>query len=371
MQFLILRKPRLFFLCLVLICSFPIATRSQVKLQPVLKQNNDAQNINSIKQYLKEQATQGKFSGSVLVAKDGEPLLVESAGLANKRFKVPNNKDTRFNLGSLNKSFTAVAILQLVEAGKIETDDPIGKYLDFFPKNVADKVTVRHLLTMSSGWGDYWGNEYYSHHKDELRSVNQYLEFIKDIPLDFEPGSRTQHSNIGYEVAGAIIEKVSGMDYFDYIRKNIYQRAAMSNSDSYDRDSPVENLATGYTNYHVKDTIRSGWLWENTYILSPRGTPAGGGYSTVEDMLKYDIALRNGKLIGEACFDFMSNGYKGKIGDPFLPQKVLRGAGGASGVSAFLGRDRKDGYTIIVLTNVDNPVAIDIGNEIIKMLGLE
>ncbi|MFH0762200.1 MAG: serine hydrolase domain-containing protein [Bacteroidota bacterium] len=327
--------------------------------------------IQQVKDYLAKQTQEGRFSGTILVARDGKPLLFESAGLANKRFNAPNKLDTKFNLGSLNKSFTAVAILQLVAAGKIGIDDPIGKYLDMFPKAVADKVTVRQLLNMSNGWGDYWQNAYYLAHINEMRSVSDHIEFIKDMPLDFEPGSKTQHSNTGFEVAGAIIEKVTGMDYFDYIREKIYKPAGMTNTDTYNRDAPVENMATGYTNMHPLDNNQTGWQWENTYILAPRGTPAGGGYSTAEDMLKYDNAIRAATLIGKKYVDFMSNGYRGNIGDPFVPSRVSRGAGGAPGISSFFGRDWKNGYTIIVLFNVDNPVGIEIGDEIIKILKLE
>ncbi len=324
-----------------------------------------------IKAYLEEQARAGKFSGTALVAKDGKPLLLESAGLASKRFRAPNTAGTKFNLGSLNKLFTAVAVLQLVEAGLVGVDDPIGKHLDLFPKDVGEKVKVRHLLDMSSGWGDYWRHPYYLQHKDELRTVADYMAFIKDIPLDFEPGTKTQHSNIGFEVAGALVEKLSGMDYFDYIREKIYRPAGMSDTDTYDRDSAVENLAVGYTNFHPLAGGTEDFRWENTYILSPRGTPAGGGYSTAGDLLKFDQALRSGKLIGPAARDFMLNRFQGNIGDPFVARGVIRSAGGANGVSTFLGRDFRDGTTIIVLTNLDNPAAIDIGNEIVKLLGLQ
>jgi CubicO group peptidase (beta-lactamase class C family) len=327
--------------------------------------------LDRVKAYLADQARLGQFSGAALIAKDGKPLLLESAGMASKRFRAPNRIDTKFNLGSLNKGFTAVAVLQLVETGLVGIDDPIGKYLDVFPKDIAEKVKVRHLLTMGSGWGDYWGHPYYLQHKDELRTVPQYMEFIKGIPLDFEPGTRTQHSNIGFEVAGALIEKVSGMDYFSYIRERIYKPAGMTSTDTYDRDSGIENLAVGYTNAHPLNENATDYRWENTYILSPRGTPAGGGYSTVEDMLMYDTAVRSGKLIGKKYVDFLRNGYQGNIGDPFVPRRVLRGAGGASGVSSFYARDVRNGYAIIILTNVDHPAAIEIGNEVIKIMGLE
>lgn len=327
--------------------------------------------LGQVKAFLAEQARLGRFSGAALIARDGEPLLREAAGMASKRFHAPNRIDTKFNLGSLNKSFTAVAVLQLVEAGKIGIDDPIDKYLNYFPRSVGEKVKIRHLLTMRSGWGDYWGHPYFLQHKDELRSVSQYMEFIKSIPLDFEPGTKAQHSNTGYEVAGALIEAVSGMDYFTYIREKIYQPAGMGDTDTYDRDSPVENLAVGYTNMHPLNENAIDFRWENTYLLSPRGTPAGGGYSTVDDLLKYDAALRGGKLIGKKYVDFMQSGFQGTIGDPFIPQRVSRSAGGANGVSTFLARDLRTGYTIIILTNVDNPIAIEIGNEIIRILGLE
>lgn len=324
-----------------------------------------------IKAYLEGQARAGRFSGTALVAKDGKPLLLETAGLASKRFGAPNKADTKFNLGSLNKSFTAVAVLQLAEAGLVGIDDPIGKYLDLFPKDVGEKVKIRHLLDMSSGWGDYWENPYFLQHKDELRTVADHMAFIKDMPLDFEPGTKSQHSNTGYEVAGAIIEKVSGVDYFDYVREKIYRPAGMTDTDSYDRDGPAGNLAVGYTNMHPLAGNTTDFRWENTYLLSPRGTPAGGGYSTAGDMLKYDAALRGGKLLGKAYVDFLNSRFQGKIGDPFTPRGVQRSAGGANGVSTFLGRDLRTGYTIIVLTNLDNPLAIEIGTKIIRLLGLE
>lgn len=330
-----------------------------------------APDLERIKSFLADQARLGKFSGAALIAKDGKPILRETAGLASKRFRAPNRIDTKFNLGSLNKSFTAVAVLQLVQAGKIGIDDPIGKHLDVFPKDVGEKVKVRHLLTMGSGWGDYWQHPYYLQHKDELRSVSQYMEFIKTMPLDFEPGTKTQHSNTGFEVAGALIEKVSGMDYYAYIRENIYQPAGMADTDTYDRDAPIENMAVGYTNMHPLSGDAADFRWENTYILSPKGTPAGGGYSTVEDLLKYDTAIRAGKILGKAHVDFMQNRFQGSIGDPFVPAGIMRSAGGANGVSTFFARDVKNGYTIIVLTNVDNPAAIEIGDEIVAMMNLQ
>jgi D-alanyl-D-alanine carboxypeptidase len=254
----------------------------------------------------------------------------------------------------------------------LSIDDPIGKYLTQFPKEIAEKVTIRFLLNMRSGWGDYWGNEYYLSHKDQLRSVSDYMDFIKDIPLDFEPGTNFQHSNTGFEVAGAIIEAVTGMDYFDYIKKYIYEPAGMANTDSYNRDGPVKNLAVGYTNMNPNAPEGKEYIWNNTYMLSPRGTPAGGGYSTVEDLLKFDNTLRNYKLLDTTYTNYLISRFQGSPGDPFSPpKKTYRIVGGAPGVNAFLGMDFQSSYSIIVLSNYDFPVAMEVARGIIEMLGLE
>ena len=160
------------------------------------------------------------------------------------------------------------------------------------------------------------------------------------------------------------------MDYFEYVREHIYKPADMINSDSYDRDAPVKNLAVGYTNQNPVDENKTDYHWENTYILSPRGTPAGGGYSTSEDMLKYDQVLRNHILIGEDYVNFMNRHYQGDIGDPYTAGGTPRVAGGAPGMNSFLARDLSHGYTIIVLSNYDIPTAMEVGNEILIMLGL-
>jgi len=326
-------------------------------------------NLNELHQYLLEKTKENKFSGAVLIAKEGNPIFKKAYGHASKKFDVFNKVDTIFNLGSINKFFTSVAIAQLMEKGLLSIDDPIGKYLDIFPQEISDKVTIRHLLNMRSGWGDYWENEYYLANRDRLLTVTDYMDFIKNIPLNFAPGSNFQHCNIGYEVAGAIIEKVSGLDYFDYIKKNIYDVSGMTNSDSYYRDDSIENRAVGYTNMNRNDQA---YLSDNIDILPKRGTPAGGGYSTVEDMLKFDNTLRNNKLLSSDYSNYLIGRFKGSPVDSFtLPNKTYSLVGGAPGVFAFLGLDFQSAYSIIVLSNYDHPIAMDVAKEIIKMLDIE
>lgn len=320
--------------------------------------------------YLSEQTDADAFSGAVLVAKDGVPEFQEAYGYANKQYRIANRLNTKFNLGSINKFFTSVAIAQLIEQGKLGLDDPIGTYLEEFPREVAEKVTIRHLLMMRSGWGDYWGNEAFTANKARIRTVSDYIDFLKDVPLDFEPGTNMQHSNTSFEVLGAIIERVSGRDYFDYIRNNIYKPAGMLSTDSYDRDGPVEDIATGYTNMNPFDPVGEGYQWTNTYLLSAKGSPAGGGYSTAPDMLKFDMALRNHKLLGPEYTDLIFRRWEEGAGQPFVPKRSfgLAAAGGAPGVSTFFCMDLMYGYTVVVLTNYDFPCAMPVGEAIISML---
>lgn len=170
--------------------------------------------------YLAVQTVESKFSGIVLIARDREPIFHKAYGMASKRFHVPNRVDTKFNLGSINKLFTTVSILQLAEKGLLALDDPLSKFRPDFPAQVRDKVTIRYLLQQRAGWGDYWRNESYLATWTTLRSVEGYMAFIKDIPLDFEPGESQQHCNVGYEVMGAILEAITGQSYYDYVRAN-------------------------------------------------------------------------------------------------------------------------------------------------------
>jgi len=143
----------------------------------------------------------------------------------------------------------------------------------------------------------------------------------------------------------------------------------LSPSVSYDRDGPVENLATNYTNMNPSDPVHEGYRWSNTYLLSPRGTPAGGGYSTTGDLLKFDLALRDHKLLDEKHTNLLFRRYEGGLEDEFRkPVRPLMYAGGAFGLNSLLGIDLDNGYTVVVMSNYDPPIAIEIGRSILQML---
>jgi CubicO group peptidase (beta-lactamase class C family) len=340
--------------------------------RPPEAKDPESVDLDDLHNQLSERAKNDEFSGVVLIAKDGNEIFHEAYGYASREFKVKNALDTKFNLGSINKLFTAIGIAQLMEKGMLSVDDPIGKYLDIFPEEIASEVTVRHLLQMRAGWGDHWDNEYYLAHRSELRKVSDYMKFIQDIPLDFEPGTNFQHCNTCFQVLGALIEAITEMDYYDYIRGNIYEPAGMENTDSYDKDSPVANIAVGYTKMNPNAPSGEKARWNNLYMMPPKGSPAGGGFSTAEDLLKLDIALRDFRLLNRDYTHYLLRQFDGSPKDPFeLPGRVSRSVGGAPGVSAVYARDLNSGYTIVVLSNYDYPAAVEVANEIMTTYGLE
>lgn len=241
---------------------------------------------------LMERAVRDGFSGAVLLARDSEPLFAEAYGLANRSYNIKNTIDTRFNLGSMNKMFTAVAIMQLVEKNKLALTDPISKYLDetWLSKKVASRVQIKHLLNHTSGLGNYFNQQFRQGSRAGFRNIADYKPLIVNEELAFDPGTSWQYSNTGFLLLGAIVEHISGTTYCEYVRANIYEPAGMSDSDSFELDSPTENLAYGYW--------KEEGPWKNNLFMHViKGGPAGGGYSTLKDLLRFSDSLTSMRLV--------------------------------------------------------------------------
>ena len=260
-------------------------------------ENTDAKIRKSISQYLSTQADQGEFSGSVLIAKNSKVIFKSAYGFASREYHVRNKIDTKFNLASIGKLFTSVAIAQLAQEGKLSLSDPISKYLsDWLPNDIAKQITIQQLLIHSSGLGSFFDNKQFQL-GDSSRlyiGINDYKPLMQTEKLAFKPGTSQLYSNTGYLLLGAIIEKVSGQNYFEYVKQHIFKPAGMTNSDYFEMDVPTSNLAIGYIPYQVEGKIQ----WRNNlYTNVLKGSPAGGGFSTAEDMLKFAIALKTNKLL--------------------------------------------------------------------------
>jgi CubicO group peptidase (beta-lactamase class C family) len=303
-----------------------------------------AQLASDLDRYLTEQTAVDRFSGVVMIAKGDEIVFHRPYGYADREARIANNTETKFNLGSINKAFTSLGIRQLAAQGKLSLDDTLKKFLPDYPnREAARKVTVRHLLNMSSGIGDIFGDRYKQTPKESLMTIRDFLPLFADLPLSFEPGTQRQYSNGGYLVLGAIIEEVSGLDYYTYARKNIFDPAGMNDTESYPKAASVANRARGYTRRGGGDSLRT-----NYDTLPGRGSSGGGGYSTTSDMLRYVEALRQAKI----C-------------EPDDPARQGFGVGGgAPGINAAFDWNPESGFVIIVLTNFDPPTAERVSRRI-------
>jgi D-alanyl-D-alanine carboxypeptidase len=315
----------------------------------------EAEALAALSAHAEELVKKDQFSGAVLVARHGKVIFEKAWGRANRETGAPATLDTQFRIGSMNKMFTSVATLQLVEAGKIALDAPIVKYLPDYPnKEVASKVTVRHLLTHTGGTGDIFGPEFMQN-RLALREHADYIKLYGSRPPAYEPGTKFQYSNYGFVLLGALIERVSGMSYYDYVRSKVFQPAGMTSTNSLPENEPVPNRAAGYTRGET------GWV-SNAETLPWRGTSAGGGYSTVGDLLRFAQALESGKLISKATFAEAVTPGKGQYGFGFAtegegPLRSYGHSGGAPGINGDLRIFPELGYVLVGLSNVDPPAA--------------
>ena len=305
--------------------------------------------------FVKKLADADVFSGAVLLAKDGVPVYKAAFGTANKDFNAPNKIDTKFNLGSMNKMFTAIAIAQLAERGKLSFDDPLSKFIPDFPDaESAQKIKLKNLLSHTAGLGGYFTKRYQDMSRANLRTIGDMMALAKqDEKLLFEPGTQWRYSNTGMLVLGKVIEVVSGQSYYDYVRDNIYKPAGMTNTDCYELDKVNSNLAVGYDKqYSDAGTTFTNNIFEHVM----RGGPQGGGFSTVEDLLRFERALRSNKLVG-AQFVTMLTTAKPELNSPnygfgFQADADSFGhSGGFIGINSNLSMYRNSGWTAIVMSN--------------------
>jgi CubicO group peptidase (beta-lactamase class C family) len=245
-----------------------------------------------------------------------------------------------------------------VEKGKLSLDDTIAKHLPSFPnKEAASIVTVRQLLAHRSGLKDYFNDKFMKASREQFREIKDFLPLFANEPLSFTPGSEFRYSNAGYIVLGAIVEAASGQDYFEYIRENIYKPAGMINSDCFELDRETPNLATGYT----RDPSGAG-VRNNLFLHVIKGGPAGGGYSTVEDLFRFGQALRQGKLIREETLKQWTTPATGEsyaLGFEVEERngvKSIGHGGGFPGINSMLRVELPNGYTVAVMSNIDNGV---------------
>jgi len=299
---------------------------------------------------------QDKWMGAILVESHGKVLLDRAWGYADREAKIPLKVTDKFRLGSMDKMFTAVSTLQLVAKGKLSLDGTVGQYLPGYPnKDIASKATIRMLLTHSGGTGDIFGDDF-DKHRLELKTLADYVKLYGNRAPTFPPGTGNDYSNFGFILLGMIVQTVSGEDYYDYVQKHVFEPSGMTDSGFLPENVNVPGRVKGYMPKDGK------WVL-NTDTLPWRGTSAGGGYSTLADLLKFAHAMMDGKLLPNDLRDAATSsqtkgdwyGYGFEVHDTGLAHSYGH-TGGAPGMSAEL-RVYPNVKTVIVgLCNVDTIV---------------
>ena len=291
--------------------------------------------------YFTKLTADDQFSGVALVAKNGVPVFFKAYGYADREKKIANTIRTRFNLGSVNKTFTQVAIRQLINVGKLSNTDTLGKFFPDYPQEVSRVATVEQLLTMRGGLADFFGDAFSRAPKSQFASNADYFKFVSGQPPLFAPGERNQYCNGCYIALGEIIAKVSGMPYEKYVAEHIFARAEMTSTGYPRSDRPEPDIAQGYTKRgtSLASSPKPQAFVNNIEMHGVTGSAAGGGYSTALDLLTYAKALKAGKFPGANT-------------EPAI-------AGGAPGINALL--EARGEWTVIVLANIDPPAAAQPG----------
>ncbi len=325
-----------------------------------------------INAYLISQTDAGKFRGAVLVGINGKVAFEKGYGFADEEWNALNTVQTKFRIASLTKQFTAACILLLQERGKLSVHDPVSRYVPDLPQEW-QAITIHELLTHTSGVPNYPGMPRIENELNRTGATpRQILEVAATRPLDFKPGTKLQYTNTGYVLLGMVIEKISGMSYANFLQKEIFTPLGMKDS-GYDIVSKI--LPQRASGYIVKD----GHISNSDFIDISIPFAAGGIYSTVDDMYRWNEALANGKLLSsasidqmfgiypETLFEGMHYGYGVVIAERFGRQLYYHG-GGVKGFESVIQRYPKERLCIVVLENLDPTSPWTLGDHIASAL---
>ncbi|MBX9617346.1 MAG: serine hydrolase [Caulobacteraceae bacterium] len=323
-----------------------------------------AQDVGRMDQIVRESTARDEFSGSVLVARGDQVLLDQGYGLANREWNIPNDGDTKFRLGSITKQFTAVAVVLLHERGLVDLDAPLKTYLPDTPASW-DGVTVRHLLTHTSGIANFTAFPDYEAQKTRPATLEALIARFRDRPLEFQPGEGWAYSNSGYILLTALIERVSGQDYAAFVSANLFQPLGMADS-GYDSHAAIlPRRASGYVR-------TAGGFGHADYVDMTIPGGAGGLYSTTRDLLKWEQGLFGGRLLRPASLTALTtpqrNGYAmGLAVTPNATGALIQHSGGIEGFNTAMAHDTGSGMTVIVLANLNGPGPDRLGADLMTL----
>lgn len=298
-----------------------------------------------------------EFSGTILIVQNGKAVYQRACGEASKSFHILNRMDTKYQIASVGKMFTAAAVLRLAQTGKLNLEDKLSDYLgcDWAAPEAAGQVTLEHLLTHTSGYGDYFGAAYASTYQTLYETIADFQKIARGAGLAFQPGTRWDYSNLGFLLLGVVLERVYGKPYAEAVKELVFVPAGMEESDFTLRNEPAPNRAEGYY-------CRNGSWRTNTVFPVACATGAGGGWSTAGDLVRFLTALQKGCLLEPRLRDAMltpkprlgASGYG--YGLFIEPGKVCHGGNG-TGANAYAGYYFETDTALAILSNYSAPAA--------------
>ncbi|MDF2723727.1 MAG: hypothetical protein K0Q59_3402 [Paenibacillus sp.] len=308
--------------------------------------------------YLNAQTEQGRFSGSVLVARQGDIILKQGYGWANVELGVPNTPLTKFRIASIGKPFTAMAVLQLHEQGLLHVQDPLIRYVPEYPN--ADRITIHQLLTHTSGIPNFSTLPDWEEFKMKRSTPGRMIQRFRSMPLDFAPGQGFKYSNSAYVLLAYLVEQVSQQTFGDFIRQRILAPLQMNDTGEDNPRTIITNRASGYE-------LEQGELVNSQFIDMSIGIGSGGLYSTVEDLYRFDRGLYTEKLVSQSTLELIHTGYVRSAAHNaeygygwFIAREDWGGtsrlrighSGSIYGFKSQLNRYVEDGLAVIVLSNL-------------------
>jgi CubicO group peptidase (beta-lactamase class C family) len=315
-----------------------------------------------IEEYMAARVQRDRFSGTLLLARDGQVLFCRGYGMANLEHDIPCTSKTKFRLGSITKQFTAMAILILQERGKLSITDKVKKYVPSAGK-AWDEITIQHLLTHTSGIPNYTSFPDFLKTLRAPVTLDELIAKFKDKPLDSKPGEKFKYSNSGYIVLGKVIDVASGRPYAAFMKEAIFDPLEMHDT-GYDSSAAIiKNRASGYSGMFGLAPVNA------SYIDMSIPHAAGALYSTVLDMLKWDRALDSEKLVPKKAVDEMFTPFKGSYGfgwtiDKKFDQPRQVHGGGIPGFVTVIERFPQEKLLVVALSNFDTARVDKIGNDL-------
>src|SRR5712691_4542290 len=306
----------------------------------------------------------GDFSGVVLVARGNRILLEKAYGYANREWDIANTIDTKFRIGSVSKQFTAACILLLAQEGKLSLQDSITKYLPDAPRAWAP-VTLHQLLTHTSGIPNVTSLPDFSTRKTLPATLDQMIARIRDLPLEFPPGTEGRYSNSGFIILARVVERVSGETFAEFLAQRILRLAGLNNTGTDNPRTILKHRASGYTRFSTE-------VGNADYINM--SIPVGGGslYSTADDLYRWILALYSGQVIESKWLDLMTTptfhnyGYGIEI-RPEKGGRIIDHGGGIEGFNAFLQYRERDCLVVVVLSSINTGITQKLANELAQV----